>query len=36
MAESYGWRDHFNIHYYNRAQERRVGLFLREQESLFG
>lgn len=35
LAESYGWRDHFNINYFRRAQDRRVDTFKRVQETLF-
>lgn len=35
LAESYGWRDHFNIDYFKRVQERRVYTFKRQQETLF-
>lgn len=35
LSEMYGWRDHFNINYFKRAQDRRVYTFKREQETLF-
>ena len=35
LAESYGWRAHSNIHYFDRIQERRVDTFKRKQETLF-
>lgn len=35
FAESYGWRDHFNINYFRRAQERAVKTFKKEQGTLF-
>jgi hypothetical protein len=35
LAESYGWRDHFNINYFRRAQGRAVKTFRRPRESLF-
>lgn len=35
LSHMYGWRDHFNINYFKRAQERRIYKFKREQETLF-
>ena len=35
LTESYGWRGHFNIHYFDRIQERRVDIFKRKQGTLF-
>lgn len=35
LAESYGWRGHFTIHYFDRIQARRVDRFQRTQETLF-
>ncbi len=35
LAQSYGWRDHFNINYFRRSQDRSVKTFKRQQETLF-
>lgn len=35
LSESYGWRDHFNINYFKRAQSNAVKTFKRQQETLF-
>jgi hypothetical protein len=35
LAQSYGWRDHFNINYFRRSQDRHVKTFKRTQETLF-
>jgi hypothetical protein len=34
LALSYGWRDHFNIAYFKRAQQRGVDFFKRKQLTL--
>lgn len=35
LASMYGWRDHFNIEYFRRIQERRVDRFINREQGLF-
>ena len=35
LAKMYGWRDHFNINYFNRIQARGIDRFIRKQPGLF-
>lgn len=34
LASLYGWRDHFNVCYFNRAMARRVDRFVQQQDTL--
>lgn len=35
LSKMYGWRDHWNINYFNRVQSRGIEKFVREQKGLF-